>query len=118
MSVPTNILQRITLDPPEMIIWARKALRCPLGSSAPEKGVILEVIKWGGMGFSMMACEKCLGLSHAEISEERARTSLRTCLCTVLHSSSFVIHISSFIQTASSITFLDWCPLPLAIFLD
>jgi len=42
-SVPTNILQRIVLFPPDINIWARNALRWAYRSPSPVNGITLGI---------------------------------------------------------------------------
>jgi len=107
-----NILQRSTFDLPVIIIWARKAFRWLLGSSALEKEVTFGVIKCGGIGSSMIACKNGWGLFFHDIYGEWIHTSLLTCLCMVLYSSSLLFVAFRLSERCLSSIFWKNLPLP------
>ena len=73
-TIPMNILHRTMSDPPKIIIWALNTFRWLSGSSTPEKGVIFSVMKWGGIGSSIICYENGWGLSLEDMSGEHAQT--------------------------------------------
>ena len=89
--------------PSKMIIWALNSFRWLSGSSTQEKRVIFGLIKWGGIGSSMIWCENGLGSSLEDMFGERVRTLRRSCLCMFLHNSLFVLRNSSLARAFSSI---------------
>lgn len=104
----------MTFNPPEIIIWALNDFKWHLGSSTLEKGVIFVVMKWGGINSSIISYKNSWGLSHDDMSGERARALLLPCLCMILRNSSFIFCSFSFIQTIFSTNLLEESTAPMS----
>ena len=84
VEVPMNTLQRTTSDSLEIYIWAQNAFKWFSGSSNLEKGVSFNMMRYDGIGSSMIVCKNGWGFSLADAFGERIRAPILTCLCIAL----------------------------------
>ena len=106
VKVAYNNLHLTASEPPEISIWAWKALRCVFGSSTPENGGILGITMFGIIGSSMMAWLKGGGSALFLLPAWSPNSCIGRSRI-VLLISSFALCNSSFAPRAYSINLLD-----------